>query len=148
MPRRPPPPVEQGPRHELRNNLLECIVRGRNRKHEVAPVKVAVQTPRPLLDQRTGFAAHELLEEILNGVLFSEPLDQLDLLDRHGRLIRNGAREVNLGRPFGSKQTEQFITGNKWNGDRRATAACRELRAELRKRNCLPRARRGCCNQA
>ena len=43
----------------------------------------------------------ELLEEVLDQVLLGQPLDQLDLLDRDSRLVRDGAREVDLGRPLG-----------------------------------------------
>jgi hypothetical protein len=131
-------PVEQGSRHELRNSLLECIVCGRNRKHKVAPVEVAVQTARALLDQRTTIASNELLEEILDRVLFGEPLDQLDLLDRHGRLICDGAREIDLRGPFGDEHAEQFIAGDQRNGDGRPAAACRQLRAKLGKRDRRP----------
>jgi hypothetical protein len=110
---------------------LDLVVRRSRRDDEVALIEVAAQAGGASFDVAESRSACELLEEVLDQVLLRQPLDQLDLLERDCRLVRGGAREVDLGRLLGDEEPEQLVVGNEGYGDRREAAAAGKLGTEL-----------------
>jgi hypothetical protein len=94
-------------------------------------VEVAAEAGGAALEPRDRLPARQLLEEVLDQVLLREPLDQLDLLDRHRGLVGDGAGEVDLRRPRRREQAEQLVVGDERDRDGGRAAAARHLGAEL-----------------
>src|SRR5262249_14596706 len=119
--------IEQRARSERRERALELVGRRGRRDHEVARVEVAPEPRRPLLEAAQHLAAGELLEEVLDQVLLGQALDQLDLLDRDGGLVRHRPGEVDRGSPVRLEQPEELAAGDEWHRDTGRAAAAAEL---------------------
>ena len=119
-------PGSRGP-----ERLLDRLVGRRDLDDDVRAVEVAAEPRGTPFDGAEDVAAGELLEEVLDQVLLRQPLDQLDLLDRHRGLVRGRAREIDLGRPFGADQPEELVVCDDRDGDAGGAAAPRQLGPEL-----------------
>ena len=114
-----------------RDRLLERVVGRRYLDDEVLPVEIAAEAGCSSLDGAEDVAACELFEEVLDQVLLREPLDQLDLLDRDGGLVRGCAGEVDLGGPVRADEPEELVVGDDGDGHACRAATSRDLGPEL-----------------
>src|SRR5207244_1467470 len=103
---------------------------GRRDDH-VPRVEVEAEPRRAALEHGTGPLRSEVLEEVLDEVLLRQTFEHLDLLDRDGGLVRDGAREVELTRPRCDERAEELVARHERDGDAGRPAAAAELRAEL-----------------
>jgi len=71
--------------------------------------------------------AGEQLEEVLDQVPLAQPLDQLDLLDRDRRQIRDRARELDFGGRASLQYAEELVIHDERNGHARRLPAAREF---------------------
>src|SRR6266511_2057686 len=124
-------PIEEGaPRRRRGNRLLERVVDRGGGEHDVALVEVAAEAGGPPFEVAGHTAPGELLEEVLDQVLLGEPLDQLDLLQRDGGLVRRRAGELDLRRALRCEETEELVVGHERHSDGCRAAAAPELGPE------------------
>ena len=117
-------PVEQRARDRRGEEALELVGGRRGREDDVALVEVAAQPGGPALEPWDRLPAGELLEEVLDEVLLRQSLDQLDLLDRHGDLVGDDAREVDLRGAGRGQEAEQLVVcDERYRHGRRAALA-------------------------
>ena len=120
------------PGSSRREGALELVGGRRGGEHDVALVEVAAEPRRPALEPGERLAAGELLEEVLDQVLLGQALDQLDLLERDGGLVGDGAREVDLRTcPSATSRPSSSSFATSGTATRGRAAAAGELRAEL-----------------
>ncbi len=123
--------VEERARRRGSERARERVAPGLRDEDDVRLVEVAAEPRRAPFEVASRATAGELLEEVLDEVLLRELLDDLHLLDPHRDLARDRAAELDARAALGDEQADQLAVRDERDGESRAPASARELRAEL-----------------
>ena len=120
---------------------LEALVGRLGHQDDVRLEQVAAETGGATLELGSGPPLCEVVEEVRDEVALGQPLDEPHLLDPHGDLAGDRARELDAPGRVRDDQAEQLVVGDERRGDATAAGPGRELGAELRERDARARGR-------